>query len=231
MPLDCCYSVDKAAAAGAAPALKKFCSILHCPAVFTQNLGQTRNFRFDLPVFRSALGSILPRSSRGHKSAKNRRKLRLEPPAFVVSLFEFCLGYDAALEVDFHVVVVYQDLLYQALYQQAVFFQPVRLQNFAECLQLVLHIFVSVAGRLQGFLVCLQLVDLRDEGFQLLAVFFHRDFAVLALLLELEDAFLDFRDVFFHGLQAMACVGPKGWCRRCRGRRRSLPFPILGYCG
>ena len=39
MPIDCCYFVDKAAAAGAAPALKKFCSILHCPAVFTQNLG------------------------------------------------------------------------------------------------------------------------------------------------------------------------------------------------
>ena len=41
MPSDCCYFVDKAAAAGAAPALKNFCSILHCPAVFTQNLGQT----------------------------------------------------------------------------------------------------------------------------------------------------------------------------------------------
>ena len=39
MPIDCCYFVDKAAAAGAAPALKNFCSILHCPAVFTQNLG------------------------------------------------------------------------------------------------------------------------------------------------------------------------------------------------
>lgn len=38
MPIDCYYFVDKAAAAGAAPALKNFCSILHCPAVFTQNL-------------------------------------------------------------------------------------------------------------------------------------------------------------------------------------------------
>ena len=42
MPSDCCYFVGKAAAAGAAPALKYFCSILHCPAVFTQNWGQTR---------------------------------------------------------------------------------------------------------------------------------------------------------------------------------------------
>ena len=42
MPSDCCYFVDKAAAAGAAPALNYFGSILHCPAVFTQNLGQTR---------------------------------------------------------------------------------------------------------------------------------------------------------------------------------------------
>ena len=42
MPIDCCYFVDKAAAAGAAPALNNFGSILHCSAVFTQNLGQTR---------------------------------------------------------------------------------------------------------------------------------------------------------------------------------------------
>ena len=42
MPSDCCYFVDKAAAAGAAPALYYFGSILHCPAVFTQNLGQTQ---------------------------------------------------------------------------------------------------------------------------------------------------------------------------------------------
>ena len=41
MPSDCCYFVDKAAAAGAAPALYYFGSILHCSAVFTQNLGQT----------------------------------------------------------------------------------------------------------------------------------------------------------------------------------------------
>ena len=41
MPSDCCYFVDKAAAACAAPALKYFGSILHCSAVFTQNLGQT----------------------------------------------------------------------------------------------------------------------------------------------------------------------------------------------
>ena len=42
MPSDCCYFVDKAAAAGAAPALNYFGSILRCPAVFTQNWGQTR---------------------------------------------------------------------------------------------------------------------------------------------------------------------------------------------
>ena len=42
MPLNCCYFVDKAAAVGVAPALKYFGSILHCSAVFTQNLGQTR---------------------------------------------------------------------------------------------------------------------------------------------------------------------------------------------
>jgi len=42
MPSDCCYFVDKAAAAAAAPALYYFGSILHYPAVFTQNLGQTR---------------------------------------------------------------------------------------------------------------------------------------------------------------------------------------------
>ena len=41
MPSDCCYFVDKAAAAGAAPALYYFGSILHCISVFTQNLGQT----------------------------------------------------------------------------------------------------------------------------------------------------------------------------------------------
>ena len=42
MPSDCCYFVDKAATAGAAPALNYFGSILHCFVVFTQNLGQTR---------------------------------------------------------------------------------------------------------------------------------------------------------------------------------------------
>ena len=45
MPSDCCYFVDKAAAAGAAPALYYFGSILHCFAVFTQNLGQTPGWR------------------------------------------------------------------------------------------------------------------------------------------------------------------------------------------
>ena len=44
MPSECCYFVDKAAAADAAPALYYFGSILHCPAVFTQNLGQTHCF-------------------------------------------------------------------------------------------------------------------------------------------------------------------------------------------
>ena len=44
MPSECCYFVDKAAAADAAPALYYFGSILHCFAVFTQNLGQTHIF-------------------------------------------------------------------------------------------------------------------------------------------------------------------------------------------
>ena len=53
MPSDCCYFVDKAATAGAAPALKHFGSILHCFAVFTQNLGQTpsRTLRSQQYVF------------------------------------------------------------------------------------------------------------------------------------------------------------------------------------
>ena len=42
MPIDCCYFVDKAAAANAAPALQYFDSIFHHFAVVTQNLGQTR---------------------------------------------------------------------------------------------------------------------------------------------------------------------------------------------
>ena len=45
MPSECCYFVDKAAAADAAPALYYFGSILHCPAVFTQNLEQTQECR------------------------------------------------------------------------------------------------------------------------------------------------------------------------------------------
>ena len=45
MPIDCCYFVDKAAAAGAAPALYYLGSIFHYFAVFTQNLGQTRGAR------------------------------------------------------------------------------------------------------------------------------------------------------------------------------------------
>ena len=46
MPSDCCYFVEKAAAAGAAPAFQYFDSIFHHFAVVTQNLGQTlfRNF-------------------------------------------------------------------------------------------------------------------------------------------------------------------------------------------
>ena len=47
MPSECCYFVDKAAAADAAPALYYFGSILHCFAVFTQNLGQTLNYKED----------------------------------------------------------------------------------------------------------------------------------------------------------------------------------------
>ena len=42
MPSDCCYFVEKAAAAGAAPAFQYFDSIFHHFAVVTQNLGQTR---------------------------------------------------------------------------------------------------------------------------------------------------------------------------------------------
>ena len=41
MPIDCCYFVDKAAAANAAPAFQYFDSIFHHFAVVTQNLGQT----------------------------------------------------------------------------------------------------------------------------------------------------------------------------------------------
>ena len=41
MPSDCCYFVEKAAAAGAAPAFQYFDSIFHHFAVVTQNLGQT----------------------------------------------------------------------------------------------------------------------------------------------------------------------------------------------
>ena len=44
MPSDCCYFVEKAAAAGAAPAFQYFDSIFHHFAVVTQNLGQTRLF-------------------------------------------------------------------------------------------------------------------------------------------------------------------------------------------
>ena len=44
MPSDCCYFVEKAAAAGAAPAFQYFDSIFHHFAVVTQNLGQTRGF-------------------------------------------------------------------------------------------------------------------------------------------------------------------------------------------
>ena len=42
MPSDCCYFVEKAAAAGAATAFQYFDSIFHHFAVVTQNLGQTR---------------------------------------------------------------------------------------------------------------------------------------------------------------------------------------------
>ena len=48
MPIDCCYFVDKAAAAGAAPAFQYFDSIFHHFAVVTQNLGQTH---FSFPPF------------------------------------------------------------------------------------------------------------------------------------------------------------------------------------
>ena len=41
MPIDCCYFVEKAAAANAAPAFQYFDSIFHHFAVVTQNLGQT----------------------------------------------------------------------------------------------------------------------------------------------------------------------------------------------
>ena len=57
MPIDCCYFVDKAAAAGAAPAFQYFDSIFHHFAVVTQNLGQTRK------SFNSALNCILLQQS------------------------------------------------------------------------------------------------------------------------------------------------------------------------
>lgn len=47
MPSDCCYFVEKAAAAGAAPAFQYFDSIFHHFAVVTQNLGQTPKARDD----------------------------------------------------------------------------------------------------------------------------------------------------------------------------------------
>lgn len=55
MPSDCCYFVDKAAAAGAAPALYYLGSIFHYFAVFTQNLGQTR-FTFPLILVDAYMG-------------------------------------------------------------------------------------------------------------------------------------------------------------------------------
>ena len=48
MPSDCCYFVEKAAAAGAAPAFQYFDSIFHHFAVVTQNLGQTRMSRVQM---------------------------------------------------------------------------------------------------------------------------------------------------------------------------------------
>ena len=48
MPSDCCYFVDKAAAAGAAPAFQYFDSIFHHFAVVTQNLGQTQSLQGNL---------------------------------------------------------------------------------------------------------------------------------------------------------------------------------------
>ena len=47
MPSDCCYFVEKAAAAGAAPAFQYFDSIFHHFAVVTQNLGQTHEYQSD----------------------------------------------------------------------------------------------------------------------------------------------------------------------------------------
>ena len=47
MPSDCCYFVEKAAAAGAAPAFQYFDSIFHHFAVVTQNLGQTQKEYLD----------------------------------------------------------------------------------------------------------------------------------------------------------------------------------------
>ena len=50
MPSDCCYFVEKAAAAGAAPAFQYFDSIFHHFAVVTQNLGQTPGVGCFLPT-------------------------------------------------------------------------------------------------------------------------------------------------------------------------------------
>ena len=66
MPSDCCYFVEKAAAAGAAPAFQYFDSIFHHFAVVTQNLGQTRGCCiFSLPHIPTTYTPITPfRSTR-----------------------------------------------------------------------------------------------------------------------------------------------------------------------
>ena len=89
MPSDCCYFVDKASAAGAAPALNYFGSILHCPAVFTQNLGQTRvcftdNSKLCEKHVRDTIISQPPRTNDGHYknnsiSSQNSRSTSLIP--------------------------------------------------------------------------------------------------------------------------------------------------------
>ena len=57
MPSDCCYFVEKAAAAGAAPAFQYFDSIFHHFAVVTQNLGQTQSL-ISVPVTVTSSGYV-----------------------------------------------------------------------------------------------------------------------------------------------------------------------------
>ena len=90
MPSDCCYFVEKAAAAGAAPAFQYFDSIFHHFAVVTQNLGQTRKAVYFQPVFcwfsRDFLRALPALSIRYFLSEHNRitfHSLPLPPKIYI----------------------------------------------------------------------------------------------------------------------------------------------------